>query len=210
MISEALLRSSLPRCGKPAMWADALAPALTKYEINSPARVASFLAQAGHESLQFNKLVEGLNYTKAARLVEVWPKRFPTEASAAPYVGNERALANFVYANRLGNGNANSGDGFRFRGRGLIQVTGRSNYREVGNALGLDLETDPDLLLEPANAAMSAAYFWSSRGLNALADDQTGDDDLEDFKEITRRVNGALVGLDDRLALLNSIQATLA
>jgi len=209
MISEALIRKVLPGCGNAGLWAEALAPAMAKYDITSPARVASFLAQTGHESLQFNRTVEGLIYKTAARLMKVWPKRFPTEASAVPYLNNEKALANHVYGNRLGNGDANSGDGYRFRGRGLIQVTGRSNYKEVAQVLGLDLTADPDLLQQPPHAAMSAAYFWSSRGLNALADDRTSDDDLEDFKEITRRINGGLVGLGERLALMNSITVAL-
>ena len=146
----------------------------------------------------------------AGAVMAVWPKRFPTEASALPYVADERKLANFVYAGRLGNGNAASGDVFKFRGRGIIQVTGRSNYASAGVALGLKLVEDPDLLLVPANAAMSAAWYWSSRGLNALADDRTDDNDLEDFTEITRRINGGTVGLKDRLAALNLVQENLA
>ena len=210
MLSADLIRRVFPACTDPAGWAQALAPALERYEINTKARLASFLAQTGHESSQFNRLVEGLNYKTPLRLMAVWPKRFPTQESALPYVGDAKKLANFVYANRLGNGDAASGDGFRFRGRGIIQVTGRSNYAAAGAALGLKLVDDPDLLLVPANAAMSAAWFWSSRGLNALADDRTDDNDLEDFTEITRRINGGTVGLKERLLALNRVEANLA
>ena len=210
MLTADLIKRVFPACADPAGWARALAPALERYEINTKARLASFLAQTGHESSQFNRLVEGLNYKTALRLMAVWPKRFPTQASALPYVGDAKKLADFVYANRLGNGGVASGDGFRYRGRGLIQVTGRSNYAAAGAALGMKLVEDPDLLLVPANAAMSAAWFWSSRGLNALADDRTDDNDLEDFTEITRRINGGTVGLKDRLLALNRVEANLA
>ena len=209
-ISEQVIRNALPLCRDPAGWAPVLSAAMQHYEIDTPARIASFLAQTGHESGQFNRLVESLNYTTPQRLMKVWPKRFPSEAIAAPYVRNEERLANFVYANRLGNGDAASGDGYKYRGRGLIQVTGRSNYAACGKALGLDLLNDPGLLIEPRYAALSAAWFWSSRGLNALADDRTGDDDLEDFTVITRTINGGTQGLKERLALLNALESQLA
>ena len=124
-------------------------------------------------------------------------------------MSNEEKLANLVYAKRLGNGDSNSGDGYKFRGRGIIQITGRSNYADAGKALGLNLINQPDLLLQKPNAAMSAAWFWSSRGLNALAVDHTDDNDLEDFTEITKRINGGSVGLSERLALLNLIETQL-
>lgn len=209
MLTAALLRNCFPKCSDPEAWALALAPALLRFEINTPARLASFLAQTGHESGQFNRLEEGLIY-QAARLCKVWPKRFPTEAAALAYANNKQKLANFVYANRLGNGNEASGDGYRYRGRGIIQITGRSNYAAAAQALGLKLVENPDLLLDKANAAMSAAWFWHSRGLNALADDGTDDNDLEDFREITKRINGGTVGLQERLALLNAVEANLS
>jgi putative chitinase len=210
MLTADLLKKVFPLCADPAGWAQALQPALDKYQINTKPRLASFLAQTGHESAQFNRLVESLFYRTALRLTKVWPRRFPTEASAAPYVANEQKLANFVYANRLGNGDAASGDGFRFRGRGIIQITGRSNYADVGRAINVDLIANPDALLTKPVSAMAAAWFWSSHGLNALADDLTGDNDLEDFTEITRRINGGTVGLQDRLLALNAVEANLA
>jgi len=208
-LTEALLRTALPACAAPATWALALAPAMQACEINTLDRICAFLAQTGHESGSFNHLTENLNYSTAKRICAVWPKRFPTEADAAPCVRNPQRLANVVYANRLGNGTASSGDGHRYRGRGIIQLTGRSNYDAAGKALGLPLVTNPDLLLQAPDAARCAAWFWQSRGLNALADDRTSDDDLEDFKEITRRINGGTVGLQERLALFNAIKAVL-
>jgi putative chitinase len=115
--------------------AAALEPALVRYEINTNNRIAAFLAQTGYESGQFNRVVENLNYSTAKRLMAVRPKRFPTEDSARPYANNPEELANFVYAGRLGNGNTASGDGFRYHGRGLIQLTGRSNYQASAKAL---------------------------------------------------------------------------
>ena len=210
MVTSELLKTVFPACNDPDGWARALPPALERFEIDSPPRIASFLAQTGYESSQFNRLVESLLYKTALRLTKVWPKRFPDAQSAEPYVGDEEKLANFVYADRLGNGDVGSGDGYRFRGRGLIQLTGRSNYAIAGKALALPLVEQPDLLLIQRNAAVSAAWFWGSRGLNALADDLTGDDDLEDFATITQRINGGKVGLQERLALLNRIEPLLA
>lgn len=206
LITAEKLKAALPKCKQPVEWADALNPALVKYEINTRDRIASFLAQTGHESGQFNVLVENLNFT-ASRLRQVWPKRFPDQATASAHAGNPEKLGNFVYANRIGNGPESSGDGFRYRGRGVIQLTGRSNYASAAKALSADLLSQPDLLLSPPLAAMAAAWFWASRGLNALADDRTDDNDLEDFTEITRRINGGTVGLKERFQLFKSIEA---
>ena len=210
MLTGTLLQQVFPLCADPAGWARALNPALQRYQINTRARLCSFLAQTGHESGQFNRLLESLNYKTAQRLMRVWPRRFPTEAVAIPYVGNERKLANFVYANRLGNGDSASDDGFRFRGRGIIQITGRSNYAAVGKELDIDLIADPERLLTQEMSALAAAWFWHSRGLNALADDNTDDNDLEDFTEITRRINGGTVGIKERLLAFNAVDSRLA
>ena len=209
MLSAEQLQRIFPNCKTPGAWADALAPAFQKYEIETPDRIASFLAQTGYESGQYNRIEENLNYSTAARLTKVWPKRFPDEASAMPYVNNPQGLANLVYANRMGNGDAQSNDGFRYRGRGIIQLTGRSNYDSAGDAMGLNLLETPELLSDPKWAALSAGWYWQSRGLNELADDRTHDDDLEDFARITRRINGGLVGLKDRFALFKQVYAEL-
>lgn len=210
MLTANLLKQVFPLCADPAGWVQALNPALQTYQINTRARLCSFLAQTGYESGQFNRLLESMYYKTPQRLMKVWPRRFPTVASAMPFVSNEPKLANFVYANRLGNGDGASGDGFRFRGRGIIQITGRSNYAAAGHEIGVDLVADPNRLLTQQIAALAAAWFWHSRGLNALADDHTADDDLEDFTEITRRINGGTVGIKDRLLAFNAIDSRLA
>ena len=167
-LTQSQLQKMVPRC-KAAVWLGPLNAAFTRFGINTKARAAAFLAQVGHESADFTRLEENLNYT-APRLVAVWPKRFPTLSSAAPFAGNPQKLANKVYADRLGNGPETSGDGFLFRGRSLLQLTGRANYRAAGVALGLDLEGNPDLLLQPGPAALVAGWFWQVRGCNERAD----------------------------------------
>ncbi|ROH86283.1 glycoside hydrolase family 19 protein [Pseudomethylobacillus aquaticus] len=209
LITESRLRTAFPKCKSPDAWVSALLPALDKYNISSKARVASFLGQIAHESGQFNTLEENLFYS-ASRLMKVWPKRFPTQGFAQQYEKNPTKLGNYVYANRIGNGAESSGDGYRFRGRGLIQLTGRSNYASASSVLGVDLLNNPDLLLDPNVAAMSAAWFWASRGLNELADDKTDDDDLEDFTTITKRINGGTAGLQERFQLFKAAEAALA
>ena len=208
-LTENKLRTAFPKCKTPGIWVAALLPALDKYDISSKARIASFLGQIAHESGQFNTLEENLFYS-ASRLVKVWPKRFPTLEFAQQYEKNPQKLGNYVYANRIGNGAVSSGDGYRFRGRGLVQLTGRSNYASASSILGVDLLSHPDLLIEPNVAAMSAAWFWASRGLNELADDKTGDNDLEDFTTITMRINGGTAGLQNRFQLFKAAEAALA
>jgi putative chitinase len=160
----------------------------------SPARLAAFLAQIAHESAELARTVENLNYS-AAGLRKTWPSRFPTLALAEVYARKPMAIANKVYADRLGNGPEASGDGWRFRGRGLIQLTGRSNYRAAALALGLPLEGEPELLEQPGPASRSAAWYWQDRGLNELADAGIG----EAFANITRRINGGLTGHAERV-----------
>lgn len=164
--------------------------AMSLYRISkSKMRIAAFLSQCGHESMNLSRLSENLNYSKD-RLLAVWPGRF-NEYSAAVYQRDPEAIANNVYSRRMGNGDENSGDGWKFRGRGFIQLTGRNNYTDCGKALGLDLLNDPDLLQQPEQAAMAAAWYWDSRRLNTLAD-------MGDTKGITRTINGGLNGLEDR------------
>ena len=185
------MRWIAPRCPAPEVWCAALNAAMQRYGIETPDRVAAFVAQIAHESGEFSRLTEDLTYTTAERIRAVWPKRFQTLASAAPFVRNPEALANRVYANRLGNGDAASGDGWRYRGRGLIQLTGRANYADAARALGLPLLDAPQLLEQPDGAARCAAWFWQSYGLNALADEA-------DFVAITQVINGGTVGLSER------------
>jgi len=152
--------------------------------------------------------VENLNYS-AVGLCKTWPKRFSTLDLAKSYERQPELLANYVYAKRLGNGDVSSGDGWRFRGRGLIQLTGRGNYRTCGVAVALPLETEPERLETPEAAALAAAQFWQSRGLNHLADDQNDDNDDEDFIAITRIINGGTAGLTSRRMYWGRAKAAL-
>jgi putative chitinase len=187
----------MPRNKQPAAWIHVLNEALNRFEINTTERMAAFLAQIAHESAELNRLLENLNYS-AQGLLGTWPKRFASLEFARQFERNPERIANHVYANRMGNGDVASGDGWKYRGRGVIQLTGRGNYRAVGNAIGLPFETDPDLLLAPGPAALAAGFFWQSRGLNELADDRSDDNDDEDFVSITVRINGGRAGLADR------------
>lgn len=170
-----------------------LAVACAEFEINTPKRISGFLGQIAHESSLFRVEEECLNYS-AERLVQVWPSRFPTVSSAAPYARQPQRLANKVYANRMGNGDEASGDGWRYRGRGLIQITGRENYRECGKALVLALEADPNLLLVPEYSARAAGWFWNRIGGNRYAD-------IEAWQDLTRKINGGVTGLSERVTL---------
>lgn len=171
-------------------WLEPLNVTFLKYDINTPQRQAAFIGQCAHESNNFKTLEENLNY-RPETLMKVWPSRFPDLATADKYAHNPQLLANKVYAGRLGNNQEN--DGHAFHGRGLIQLTGRENYERCGKGLGIDLTSQPNLLVEPMYACLSAGWFWNKAGLNTLAD--AGDVDT-----MTKRINGGLLGLDDRKA----------
>lgn len=203
------LAAIMPACPDAESWTPALNAAMERYEITTAARMAAFLAQLAHESGQLKRLAENLNYS-ALRLTQVWPARFPTVDKARLYERNPEKLADYVYAKRLGNGDTASGDGWRYRGRGLIQLTGRGNYRSAASGIGQPLEEQPELLEQPGAAALSAAWFWKSHGLNELADDRNDDDDTEDFRTITKRINGGTVGLKERLVFWEKGKAVLS
>ena len=168
-ITEQQLLQILPRARPVAgIFLPALNRAMTRWKIDSRLRQVAFLAQVGHESGQLRTLVENLNYSADA-LVRTWPSRF-TAKTAVAYARQPEKIANSVYGGRMGNGPEASGDGWRYRGRGLLQVTGRSNYRETGAGLGLPLEQEPELLEQAEHAAQSAAWWWTKRGLNEMAD----------------------------------------
>ena len=190
MNSEQLAHALNMSPAKAEEWVDAINTTFETFGIETPEQQASFLGQCGHESAGFTALVENLNY-KAESLCKVWPKRFPSLEAAQPYNRNPEAIANHVYASRMGNGDEESGDGFNFRGRGLIQLTGRDNYRACGEALGVDLESEPDLVSTPMYAALSAGWFWHKNHLNNIA---------EDILAVTKKINGGTHGLDDRVA----------
>ena len=185
-----MIESQLITLGIDGKWLESLKETFAKYDISTPLRQAAFIGQCQHESTNFTKLEEGLNYS-ASRLMAVWPSRFTSDVVASAYANNPEKIANKVYAGRLGNGDEESGDGFAFRGRGLIQLTGRDAYSNCGSSLDLDLLGNPDLLLESKYATLSAGYFWNKKGLNALADSK-------DYDTMTKRINGGLIGLDDR------------
>jgi putative chitinase len=165
-----------------------------KFQINTPLRLAHFLAQCGHESGGFRATQENLNYS-AKGLNGIFKKYFPTEAAAAAYARNPQKIANKVYGGRMGNGNEASGEGYKFRGRGYIQLTGKENYTAFGKAIGEDIASNPDVV-SSKYALLSAAWFWSKNGLNKLADGGATDPVVT---SITKRVNGGTIGLADRI-----------
>ena len=182
-------------------WLEPLNETFQRYEINTPLRMAAFIGQCSHECGNFRVLEENLNY-KAATLMRLWAKRFPTLEIANQYAGNPKKIANMVYANRMGNRDEASGDGFRFRGRGCIQTTGHANYFHAGQALGVDFVMNPDLVSTPKYAALTAGYFWATHGLNETAD-------ARDYVKMTKKINGGTIGLDDRVAHIKTALSVL-
>ena len=171
-------------------WEIPLNQVFVKYDLDTSKRQAAFIGQCAVESANFTRLQENLNYS-AQRLTQVWPSRFPNISMAEPYANNPEKLADFVYAGRMGN--LQDGDGWKFHGRGLIQLTGRENYANCGSGVGVDLIDNPDLLLTPQYAVLSAGWYWNRKQLNLLADTQ-------EYGVMTRRINGGLTGLDERIA----------
>ena len=204
-ITIGLLEAMGVRHALAAQWLPHLSMAAHRYQIDAnPRRLAAWLATIAHESARLTRVVENLNYS-AQGLAQTWPSRYADmtgqpNASAQRIARRQEDIANLTYAGRLGNGSAGSGDGWRYRGRGLIQITGRANYAASGAELGLDLINKPEQLEQPYLAALSAAEWWHRHGCNSLAD--TGD-----MAAVTRRVNGGLTGLDDRLKLYSAALA---
>lgn len=207
MITLAQLRQLLPRNPYVAEWHEAMAQPqqelggatlLDEYDINTPRRIAAFIAQCAHESGGFMVLKENLNY-KPATLRRIFNKYFDSDAMAAAYCAKpnrQEAIANLVYANRMGNGPESSGDGWRFCGRGLIQLTGRNNYQSFADSLEMNINDVPAYLATFEGAAQSACWFWETNKLNTWAD-------AGDIKELTRRINGGYIGLEDRIKHYN-------
>ena len=167
---------------------------MSTFKIDTALRLSHFLAQCGHESAGFKAIQENLNYG-AKGLLGIFKKYFPTEAKALQYERKPEKIANLVYSSRMGNGDEASGDGYKFRGRGYIQLTGKNNYAAFGKAINEDITANPDLV-STKYPLLSAAWFWSSNSLNALAD--KGADDAS-VTAITKRVNGGTIGLPDRI-----------
>ena len=179
-------------------WHHALDEILPVYDINTPERVAAFIAQCAHESGNFRFLKENLNY-KAASLRKVFPKYFPDDAIAAQYANHpnkQEAIASRIYANRMGNSDEASGDGFKYLGRGLIQLTGKNNYTLFAAAIDTPLEEIPEYLQTFEGAVQSACWFWEQNNLNQWAD-------KKDILTLTKRINGGTIGLEDRIKHFN-------
>lgn len=199
----------------PDKWLDAVVKTCAEFEINTPERVAAFIAQTAHESGGYTMLVENLNYSDTT-MAAVWPNRFAVlGADKKPIKENGKnvpnafakalhrkpeSIANTVYANRMGNGTIESGEGFLYRGRGLKQLTGKDNVTRCGQALGVDLVGNPDLLLEPEYAARSAGWFWKTNNLSKFAD-------VEDLEGMTKKINGGLIGIADRKARYEKVKS---
>lgn len=205
IITKEMLVDIMPRCrGVAAEFVGPLNEACERFVINTPGRLPKFLAQIAHESCQLTQLRENLNYSAEA-LLNIFPRHF-TAPEAVEYARNPVKIANRIYASRMGNGDEASGDGWRYRGAGLIQVTGRTNYRACSKAItGAErfFEDDPEQLTVPKYACMSAGWYWDSHGLNDLAD-------RDGFEEITRKINGGLNGQADRVAFLEEAEKALA
>lgn len=191
MVTLPILQKLFPTGKDLPAFADAMARYCPAYGVDAPRREAAFLAQVGHESGGLTRWTENLNYSADA-LVRVWPNRFTPEL-AGQYARQPERIANKVYANRMGNGDEASGDGWAHRGRGLVQVTGRSNYTALATDTGRRLETLPAWLETPEGATVSALWFWKRNRLNRFVD-------AGDFQGLTKAINGGLVGYDDRKA----------
>jgi putative chitinase len=198
----------------PDKWLEVIKNTCQEFEINTPERIASFLAQTAHESAGYTMLEENLNYSDVT-MAAVWANRFavidpatkkPKKDEKGKNIPNAFAkalhrkpelIANAVYSNRMGNGTIESGEGWKHRGMGLKQLTGKDNHKRCGEALGVDFVSNPALLLEPNNAARSAGWFWKTNNLSKFAD-------VEDIKGMTQKINGGLIGYDQRKALYDA------
>jgi putative chitinase len=193
MLTLSQLKQLLPKNPYVEHWHRALSQLLSDYDINTPNRIAAFVAQCAHESGGFMVLKENLNY-KAATLRKIFPKYFPNDQIANDYASRPNkqvAIASKVYANRMGNGDEASQEGYKFCGRGLIQLTGKSNYQAFADSLEMDINDVPDYLATFEGASQSACWYWETNKLNQWAD-------AGDILTLTKRINGGTIGLEDR------------
>lgn len=206
MITAEQFHKLFPRNPDPELWAASMAEVFPTYEINTPQRIAAFLAQCGHESGGWTVFQENLNYS-AQGLRKVFPKYFPNDDLANAYAKQPEKIANRIYGNRMGNGPEESGDGYKYRGRGPIQLTGKDNYRAFAKDMFDDWENlfnNPDWVTEDKDfALMSAIWFWNKNKLNVQAD-------AGDIKLMTKKINGGYIGLEDRIAHYNEAIHLLA
>lgn len=217
-VNASMIQSLNSRLTNAQAIADSINQTASRFSIDqSPRRMRYFVAQSFFETLNYTYWSENLNYTTPERLVTVWPSRFTMEMPAAlggplgqvqtyaaDYVNNPQKLANFVYANRNGNGNVASGDGYNFRGRGAFHLTFLSNYTEYSHAAYGDdrVVQNPDMVAQPADAFLSAGWFWDANKMNALAD-------ADAFTQATKVINGSTATVPQRLPVLNKMNATL-
>jgi len=198
MLTLGQLKQMLPKNPYVADWHEALSQLLPDYDINTPQRIAAFVAQCAHESGNFMVLKENLNY-KPATLRKIFPKYFPTDAIANDYatrLNKQMHIASRAYANRMGNGDEASQEGWKFCGRGLIQLTGKNNYQAFADSLEMNINDVPEYLGTFEGAAQSACWFWETNNLNRFAD-------KNDIKGLTKAINGGYIGLEDRIKHYN-------
>lgn len=200
MISSEQLVKSGVSTSNAAKFIVAINDTITKYEINSKLRICHFLSQILHESQMLQVMSENLNYSVEG-LLATFPTHF-THESAVIYAHHPQAVANHVYANRMGNGDENSGDGYRYRGQGAIETTGKEEYQHLSKRLGIDVVSHPELLQLPLNALHSAGIFWVDHGLNHLAD-------VDNTVGIRRMINGGKIGLPETEKLLAKLKDIL-
>jgi putative chitinase len=193
-ITQQQLSAMLPGNLYVEHWCEALNKILPDYDITTPQRMAAFIAQTAHESGGYTALHENLNY-QAASLCRVWPSHF-NAAIADQYAHNPERIANRAYAGRMGNGDEASGDGWKFCGRGLIQLTGKSNYQAFADSVQMNIDDVPAFLQTFEGAIQSACFFWENTNLNAVAD-------AGDITRMTKIINGGDLGLEDRVARYN-------
>ena len=184
------LKQLIPKNKHVEHWHSALSQLLPDYGIDTEQRIAAFIAQCAHESGEFTMIKENLNY-RWESLRRTFPKYFPTEELARQYAQKPEAIANKVYANRMGNGDEASGDGYRYSGRGLIQLTGKDNYFWFAESIGISPEEASEYMATFEGASQSACWFWESNNLNQYADSG-------DIETMTKRINGGTLGLEDR------------
>lgn len=177
------------------LFADPLAFACQRYQIDNVKRLTAFLSQALHESANFTHMEENLFYSTPERIRQVFPSRVKSLDDARTLARNPQALANRVYSERLGNGDEASGDGWKYRGRGIFQLTGKANYHLASVAINVDYVKAPELVALPEHACLTAAHYWVDNGCNQLAD-------FGDLRSVTARINGhAMLGLQGRATL---------
>ena len=195
-----MTNEQLTALGIDTKWLEPLEDTFAKYEINTPQRQAAFIGQCAHESGNIKTVQENLNYS-ADGLMKTWPSRFPTMEIASQYARQPAKIAGKVYNGRLGN--TSEEEAAKYLGRGLIQLTGKENYANCGSGINVDLLANPTLLLDARYATLSAGWFFNKKGLNALADSS-------DIETMTKRINGGLIGLEDRKAKIAKVLLVLS